>query len=49
MNAKEHFIDAQNTLNEFISEESNFDLIEKAIDALADCFNQEGKVISCGT
>lgn len=48
MKAKEHFIDAQNTLNEFISEESNFDLIEKAIDALADCFNQEGKVISCG-
>jgi len=48
MNAKEHFIDAHNTLNEFISEESNFDLIENAIDALAECFNQEGKVISCG-
>src|SRR5210317_1353483 len=48
MNAKEHFIDAHNTLNEFISEESNFELIENAIDALAECFNQEGKVISCG-
>ncbi len=46
--AKSHFIQAQNTLEAFLSNEENFDKIDKAIQILANSFNQGGKVISCG-
>lgn len=48
MNAKEHFLDARNSLDLFLSDDANFTLIEKAIDVLHNSFLNNGKVISCG-
>ncbi len=48
MNAIEHFLNAQKTLETFLSDPSNFERIESAIDALVASFEKGGKVISCG-
>ncbi len=48
MKALEHFLDAQKTLEAFLSDPTNFERIETAIDVLVASFEKGGKVISCG-
>jgi D-sedoheptulose 7-phosphate isomerase len=45
---RQEFLEAQKTLNEFISSEENFLKIEAAGKLLITCFEAGGKVISCG-
>ena len=45
---KNSFLEAQKLLNEFISDEDNFKVIEKAGNAMAEAINGGKKVISCG-
>lgn len=45
---KKHFIEAKEKLEEFISNEDNFDSIQKAGDILVSAFSSDNKVISCG-
>lgn len=42
------FKDAQLTLERFLSNEDNLNLMEKSIRELASCFNRGGRVFSCG-
>ncbi len=46
--AKNHFIEAQGSLEAFLNNDENFAKIDQAIQILANSFNQGGKVISCG-
>lgn len=45
---KQHFTEARNVLDQFISEEHNFRMIEQAGTMLVEAFQGGGKVISCG-
>jgi D-sedoheptulose 7-phosphate isomerase len=45
---KQNFFEAQDILNEFISDDRNFQLIAKAGELLIEAFRHGGKVISCG-
>ena len=48
MKAKDHFLDAQNTLAAFLADESNFERIEEAINIIVNAFQNGGKIIACG-
>jgi D-sedoheptulose 7-phosphate isomerase len=48
MKAIDHFLDAQNTLKQFLEDQSNMDRIENAIDKITESFKNGGKVIACG-
>jgi len=48
MKAKDHFLDAQNTLAAFLADESNFERIEEAINIMVNAFQNGGKIIACG-
>jgi D-sedoheptulose 7-phosphate isomerase len=45
---KEDFLEAQDTLNRFISDELNFERIRKAGDIIIESIQNNNKVISCG-
>jgi len=45
---KNDFLESQNILNDFISDESNFDKIKKAGDIIIKSIQSDKKVISCG-
>lgn len=45
---KEQFLEAQNVLENFIQDESNFQKIEAAGDLMAEAIKAGGKIISCG-
>lgn len=45
---KNHFLEAQSVLQEFLSQESNFEKIDQAGKLLVGVFQSGGKVISCG-
>jgi D-sedoheptulose 7-phosphate isomerase len=45
---KEDFLEAQQILNEFISDDENFDQIKKAGDLILKSIQTNNKVISCG-
>ena len=47
-NIKNNFLQAQNILNEFISDERNFGNIKKAGDIIVESIRSGNKVISCG-
>ena len=46
---KSHFIEAQETLNAFLSDSANFETIANAGALMADAVNNGGKIFSCGT
>ena len=48
MKAKDHFLDAQNTLAAFLADERNFEGIEEAINIIVNAFQNGGKIIACG-
>jgi len=48
MKAKDHFLDAQNTLAAFLADESNFERIEEAVNIIVNAFQNGGKIIACG-
>ena len=48
MKALDHFKDAQETLNAFLSDTQNFEKIESAIDKIVESFQKNGKIIACG-
>ena len=48
MKAKDHFLDAQNTLAAFLADEGNFERIEEAINIIVNAFQNGGKIIACG-
>lgn len=48
MKALDHFKDAQETLNAFLSDTQNFEKIESAIDKIVESFEKNGKIIACG-
>ena len=48
MKALDHFKDAQETLNAFLSDIQNFEKIESAIDKIVVSFQKNGKIIACG-
>lgn len=48
MGVRSHFEEAQNILNEFLSDDMNFDKIEKAGSMMCEALRSGGKVISCG-
>lgn len=48
MSSIQHFQEAQNVLNAFLSDIENFRKIDLAVQELAKSFNNGGKVISCG-
>src|SRR5688572_1554870 len=43
-----HFLEAQSVLAQFIADESNFEKIKRAGDAMISAVQKGGKVISCG-
>src|SRR5437868_7143251 len=45
---KENFIEAQNVLEKFISDDANFEKIKSAGDIFAQALNNGYKIISCG-
>jgi D-sedoheptulose 7-phosphate isomerase len=45
---KSHFIEAQETLNAFLSDSANFETIANAGALMADAVNNGGKIFSCG-
>jgi len=45
---KQHFEEANNILTQFLSNDKNFDAIEKAGQLMVDSIKAEGKIISCG-
>ena len=45
---KEDFLEAKEVLEKFISEEKNFELLEKAGDLMVKAVNSGNKLISCG-
>ncbi|MBT8327159.1 MAG: D-sedoheptulose 7-phosphate isomerase [Bacteroidia bacterium] len=48
MSIKQHFIEAQEVLSAFLSDETNFSNIEAAGQILVESFKNDGKVLSCG-
>lgn len=44
----DHFLEAQRVLSQFIENQSNFDKIKAAGDAMIKAINAGGKIISCG-
>lgn len=48
MSSIQHFKEAQEVLNAFLSDANNFAKIDQAVSILAASFNNGGKVISCG-
>ena len=46
--SKAYFLEAQEVLNAFIMHDSNFELIQKAIDCMVESIQQGGKIISAG-
>lgn len=48
MNIKNHFIEAQEVLQVFLADDSNFEQIKKAGQLLVESLSHEGKIISCG-
>lgn len=47
-NIKQHFLEAQDILQQFITDPSNFKKIEDAGKLLVNSLNQGGKILSCG-
>jgi D-sedoheptulose 7-phosphate isomerase len=45
---KSTFTESQDVLNQFIADESNFELIQKAGDIMVNSITNGGKIISCG-
>jgi D-sedoheptulose 7-phosphate isomerase len=45
---KQHFEEAHNVLAQFLSNEKNFEAIEKAGQLMVDSIKAEGKILSCG-
>ena len=45
---KKHFLEAQSTLEQFLNNEQNFELIAQAASAIVQRFEKGGKIISCG-
>ena len=45
---KQHFEEAHNVLSQFLSNEKNFEAIEKAGQLMVDSIKAEGKILSCG-
>lgn len=45
---KQHFEEAHNILSQFLSNENNFEAIEKAGQLMVDSVKAEGKILSCG-
>lgn len=45
---KNHFIEAQEVLQVFLADDSNFEQIKKAGQLLVESLSHEGKIISCG-
>ncbi len=45
---KQHFEEAHNILSQFLSNEKNFEAIEKAGQLMVDSVKAEGKILSCG-
>ena len=48
MSIQQHFIEAKEVLEAFISNPENFESIEKAGQLLVDSIQSDGKIISCG-
>jgi D-sedoheptulose 7-phosphate isomerase len=48
MSIQQHFIEAKEVLEAFISNAENFDAIEKAGQLLVNSIQSDGKIISCG-
>ena len=44
----DHFLEAQRVLSQFIENQSNFDNIKAACDAMIKAIKAGGKIISCG-
>lgn len=47
-NSKQVFLNAQEVLNTFLSNDSNFEKIDEAVTLIANALKEGGKVISCG-
>jgi D-sedoheptulose 7-phosphate isomerase len=47
-NSKQVFLNAQEVLNAFVSNDSNFEKIDGAVELIANALKADGKVISCG-
>lgn len=45
---KKHFEEANTILNQFLSNDKNFEAIEKAAQLMVDSIKAEGKILSCG-
>lgn len=45
---KEHFLEARQTLDNFLSQNQNLTDIERAAEIMADCIKSGDKIISCG-
>jgi D-sedoheptulose 7-phosphate isomerase len=45
---KEALNSSQDTLNKFVSDEANFDLIFKAINSFTDTIKMDGRIMACG-
>lgn len=45
---KDHFLEAQTILNDFLSKEENFDHLEKAGATMVESIRNGGKIFSCG-
>ena len=48
MSIKQHFIEAQGVLNNFLSDETNFEKIEAAGKIMVESLKNGGKILSCG-
>ncbi len=48
MSIKQHFIEAQGVLNNFLSDEYNFEKIEAAGKIMVESLKNGGKILSCG-
>lgn len=48
MSIQQHFIEAKEVLEAFISNPENFESIEKAGQLLVNSIQSDGKIISCG-
>ena len=48
MSIQEHFIEAREVLDAFISDTKNFEAIDQAGQLLVSSIQSEGKIISCG-
>ncbi|MEK9600852.1 MAG: SIS domain-containing protein, partial [Bacteroidota bacterium] len=48
MSIQQHFIEAREVLDAFISDAKNFEAIDRAGQLLVNSIQSEGKIISCG-